>query len=260
MSSIDIAEKAKKVWKINNALAITDCTVENIKKVSLIICGKRQWTIAEIANKVGISEETCQWILTKDLNIHIMCIQTDITWDLISAVDKNPLLLWKTVTDDENWYFFYMTHKPREYWWLGTKSPTAWEMFFGKCKRFISVPIVITNVISRHIFIHAQYVLWIASFHASFLSMFSITFFSMDFFHYIFSIIFKHVYITCKYIFHHIFQHGLLSPYFSASFLCMFIIVFFSMDFFDIFTLIQYINLLLFPKGKGDCGTQTFLH
>ncbi|GFW82878.1 hypothetical protein TNCV_3494481 [Trichonephila clavipes] len=48
----------------------TSRTVENIEKVSATVCKNRLQTITE---SVGISSTTCQWILTKDLNMHWMC-------------------------------------------------------------------------------------------------------------------------------------------------------------------------------------------
>ncbi|GFU99084.1 hypothetical protein TNCV_1227981 [Trichonephila clavipes] len=47
----------------------TSRTAENIEKVSAAVCKKRIQTIAE---SIGISSASCQWILTKDLT---MCIR-----------------------------------------------------------------------------------------------------------------------------------------------------------------------------------------
>ncbi|GFX86741.1 uncharacterized protein TNCV_1409381 [Trichonephila clavipes] len=48
----------------------TSYTAENIEKVSVAVRKNRLRTIAE---SVGISSTTCQWILTTDLNRHRVC-------------------------------------------------------------------------------------------------------------------------------------------------------------------------------------------
>ncbi|GFT58946.1 hypothetical protein TNCV_185651 [Trichonephila clavipes] len=48
----------------------TSCTAENIEKVSVAVRKNRLQTIAE---SVGTSPASCQWILTKDLNMHKVC-------------------------------------------------------------------------------------------------------------------------------------------------------------------------------------------
>ncbi|XP_035232093.1 protein GVQW3-like [Stegodyphus dumicola] len=93
---------------------MTSHTDENMKKVSAVVHAKRQQIICQIAESVGISETTCQQILTKDLNMHRVCqhiiprmlnvdqngIRMEMVEDLILAVDKDPSLLGRIVTGD----------------------------------------------------------------------------------------------------------------------------------------------------------------
>ncbi|XP_035224315.1 protein GVQW3-like [Stegodyphus dumicola] len=99
---------------------VTLYTNENIKKVFVGVHANRQQTISQIAESVGYPETTCQWILTKDLNMHrvgqhifpLMLnidqkgIQREVAGDLILALDKNPSLCGRIVTGDEKWFLY----------------------------------------------------------------------------------------------------------------------------------------------------------
>lgn len=117
---------------------VTSRTDENIKKVSAAVRANRQQTICQIAESVGISEATCQRILTKDLNMHRVCqhivprmlsedqkgIRMEMAGDLITAVDKDPSLLGRIVTGDEKWCFLYDPQSKRaSATWKSPQSP-----------------------------------------------------------------------------------------------------------------------------------------
>ncbi|GFY36205.1 hypothetical protein TNCV_4845771 [Trichonephila clavipes] len=92
----------------------------------------------QITESVGISSATCQWILTKDLNMHRVyqhivprilnedqkAIRMEMVGDLISPIDKDPSLLGKIITGNEK-KCFYATLNPRQYrqWEKSLQSP-----------------------------------------------------------------------------------------------------------------------------------------
>ncbi|GFU00661.1 uncharacterized protein TNCV_4818261 [Trichonephila clavipes] len=94
----------------------TSHTAQNIGKVSGAVPKNRFQTIAQIAESVGISLTTCQWILTKDLHMHKVCqhivpcilnkdqksIRTEMAEVLTSPVDKDSSVLVELLLETRN--------------------------------------------------------------------------------------------------------------------------------------------------------------
>ena len=102
LSGFVVSGMAWKVPKTTNAVAVQWLPAPR-KKASAAVRENRQQIICQIAKSFGISEVTCQRILTEDFNMYRMCqhifpltlnedkkaIPVKMVGDLISAVDKD---------------------------------------------------------------------------------------------------------------------------------------------------------------------------